>query len=52
MHLFKHDFFFTVEHVKLLGSEINYTIHHPSAPGLEGGFPVVPHTSYNGSASK
>lgn len=36
----------TVEHVKLLGSEVNNTIHHPSAPGLEGGFHLSP---YNGS---
>lgn len=39
---------FLVEHVELLGSAVNNTIHHPSATGVE--HPAL-HTSFNGSSS-
>lgn len=38
-----------MEYVKLLGSEVNNTIHHPSAPGLEGGFSPS-NTAYIGTS--
>lgn len=33
--------FVLVESVKLLGSEVNNTIHHPSALGVEAGLSVM-----------